>query len=169
MIVFVLVIRLLINLLQNDIPFDGSAIDVDDHGTSAVELACTYPADGTVAGTVTSSQDLVGDWLAAVRCPSDYFLVGFRIRVLSSQGGSRYTGDDLSVTDIHFRCRGPGLTGNIHVGISGDGMNRGNWGDWSNTCDPGEAICAIQVKMEDCSTQIDCSTINDAKFTCCDF
>ena len=162
-------LRISMNLLQNDLDFDGKGIAFDDFGTSTVELTCTYPADGTVAGIVTSSQQLKGDWMPAVTCPADYFLVGFVMRVLSNQGGNWFTGDDVAVADIHFRCRGPGLAGTSFVDISGDGMNKGNWGSWSNACNPGEAICAIQTKMENCAGEPDCTTLNDAKFTCCEF
>ena len=156
--------------LQIDIHYFEDT-DKDDYGSCVLELTCTNLNSADIVNTVTSSNDQAfGEWKPKVTCPTNHFLVAFRMRV---DGDLGYYLDDVAVTDFEFRCRGPGLGPElgdaIYTDIVGVELEMGSWGLWSTECPLGSAICSIQVKVEDCSGAFDCTVINDAKFVCCDF
>ena len=119
-----------------------------------------------MAATVTSADyQAFGDWTPVVTCPPDYFMVQFRLR---TQPGLGWEPDDIAVTDFNFVCRGPGLHGTSYTVLAGVGLDAGYWSGRSTECPLGSAICSVQVLMEDCADQSDCTTINTARFACCD-
>ena len=146
--------------------YDNYELIPDDLGSNVLELTCTYLTSRETAATVASyDYQPFGDWMSKVTCPEDYFMVSFRMRMEQDM----YSSDDIATVDFNFKCRGPGLSGTAYTDLAGVGLDMGTWGSWSDECPPGSAICAVQTFVEDCSTESDCTTINDAKFVCCDF
>ncbi|NWX66754.1 VMO1 protein, partial [Promerops cafer] len=104
----------------------------DDTGLNGVRLLCDTGTD-----TVTSSVGPYGDWKAPVWCPRGERLVSFRLRVEASRG----LWDDTAATDMAVRCS----WGKV---LDGQGLYRGNWGYWSDVCDPACGVCGIRSRVD---------------------
>jgi Vitelline membrane outer layer protein I (VOMI) len=67
--------------------------------------------------------------------------------------------DKTAVNNIEFTC----TNGEV---LLGDGINRGDWGEYSDTCSKG--ICGLQTLVQaDSGTFVDDTSLNDVKFLCC--
>ena len=51
--------------------------------------------------------------------------------------------------------------------FAGNGGTEGKWGDWSESCDDGSAICGVAVRFEE-PNYFDETALGDAVFYCCD-
>lgn len=85
------------------------------------------------------------------------------------QGG----GDDTSANYINFRCRpfeteeNTNLTETILSVAPGHGI-WGTWSEWTDSCEPDQAICGIRTKVESGQGDGDDTALNDVLFYCCD-
>ncbi|NXN89184.1 VMO1 protein, partial [Bombycilla garrulus] len=49
----------------------------------------------------------------------------------------------------------------------GGGLERGDWGAWSDTCDPGCGICGIRTHVDPYDSEFDDSGLTDVRLYCC--
>ena len=141
-------------------PYDDNTMTKDDKEACGFELTCTYLVSNTTAGTIRSSFEDCGSWREYKYAPVDHFLIGFRLKVQPDQGAL----DDVGASNFRFRYRIDG--GAVNSLKSGGGS--GTWSSWSQNCNEGSAICAIQTREQDCCNA-DETSINDVRFECCSF
>ncbi|NXO32828.1 VMO1 protein, partial [Cisticola juncidis] len=97
-----------------------------------------------------------GSWGPARTCPPGERLVSFRLRVEPSQG----VFDDAGATDMAATCsKGQQL--------EGGGLQRGDWGQWSEWCPPACGICGVRTRVETPGTSDD-TGLTDLRLYCCD-
>uniref|UniRef100_A0A8C5MBH2 Vitelline membrane outer layer protein 1 n=1 Tax=Leptobrachium leishanense TaxID=445787 RepID=A0A8C5MBH2_9ANUR len=124
----------------------------DDTALNGISLSCVDP-DFQLIKEVTSTVGPWGVWSSVYWCPNGY-LQAFCLRVEKSQGA----GDDTAANNIMFKCTG----GQI---IEGNGLNFGNYGDWSDSCVYG--IDGVKSRVEPSQGGIkDDTALNDAQFRC---
>ena len=132
----------------------------DDKEVCGFELTSTYLVSNTTAGTVRSSFEDCGFWKYTYT-PVDLFLTGFRLKVQPDQGVL----DDVGATSLRFRYRT--ADGSVSS-LKAPGGGSGTWSGWSQNCQVGSAVCAIQTRKQDCCNA-DETSINDVRFECCEF
>lgn len=135
----------------------------DDTSLNAIRLVCS-DIEGVVRGQIISLEGPWGDWTPEEPCVKGTFLVSFMLQVQRSQG----LNDDTSVNYVKFRCRDfAGKIGEIElVRPPGNGLC-GDWGSWSESCDPYSAICGLKTRVERNQHDGDDTALNDVIFYCC--
>uniref|UniRef100_A0A8C1QV72 Vitelline membrane outer layer protein 1-like n=1 Tax=Cyprinus carpio TaxID=7962 RepID=A0A8C1QV72_CYPCA len=132
----------------------------DNTALNGIRLHCVDPSKGLSRSyedyaSVQSDVGSWGQWKKIQWCPFG-FLTAFQLRVESPQGIE----DDSAVNNIRFRCSGGSL-------LQGDGTFRGNWGEWTSTCE-GRGICGIKTRIEEPQGYSDDTALNDVRMYCCD-
>ncbi|XP_026091155.1 vitelline membrane outer layer protein 1-like [Carassius auratus] len=131
----------------------------DNTALNAIRLHCISLFKGSgldeLESFVESNVGSWGQWTKIKWCPSG-FLKAFQLRVESSQG----IRDDTAVNNIRFNCTEGSL-------LLGDGTDKGEWGDWSSSCQ-GRGMCGIMTRIEEKLKFGDDTALNDARMFCCD-
>ncbi|KAK3555428.1 hypothetical protein QTP86_016123 [Hemibagrus guttatus] len=131
----------------------------DDTALNGIALYCSKPigSDGIVGSyaTIRSAVGSWGSWTQKLFCPTGV-LKSFQLQVQSYQGWAL---DDSAANNIRFKC----TNGQV---LQGAGMNCWTWGSWSSLCG-GTGICGIQTKVESSQGISDDTSLNDARFYCC--
>ena len=85
-------------------------------------------------------------------------------------------GDDTGVNGMGVMCLGPGMHGTQTQNIEqkmGFEFSDSTWSNWSSTCQPGIAVCAIKTKVElekeSSSWDVDIGAITDVELYCCEY
>lgn len=77
--------------------------------------------------------------------------------------------DDTSVNSVMFSCAELFYQKwdpqQLEVPIAN---TKGQYGDWSEQCPIGSAICGLQTRVEDYIRKGDNTALNDVKFFCCE-
>lgn len=126
----------------------------DDTALNAVMLKCQ---DGT---EIASTQGAWGNWGGYAHCPIGSYIVGFRLKSESAQGG----GDDTTANSISVECSGGSQLFN-QLSVPGGGQ----WGRWSNyaTCPEGQGVCGIKTRVESNQGNGDDTSLGDVGLKCC--
>lgn len=128
----------------------------DNTALNGIRLHCTSLFKGSEHDSVIQSNvGSWGQWTKIKWCPSG-FLKAFQLRVESPQGIK----DDTAANNIRFNCTG----GDV---LLGDGTDRGEWGEWSPSCQ-GRGMCGIMTRIEEPLRFGDDTALNDARMFCCD-
>ncbi|KAL3881303.1 hypothetical protein ACJMK2_027756 [Sinanodonta woodiana] len=147
----------------------------DDTCLNAISLHCEPLNMSTNVGDITSEQGGWGSWVGLTSC-SDYywyhersFLTSFALQVESN----RFGGDDTAANFVKFMCRDFNTSYHEHELTHYPGHGPwGTYGDWSQSCPLGSAICGIQTKVEPFQGDSglfggDDTALNDVQFMCC--
>ncbi|XP_041649440.1 vitelline membrane outer layer protein 1 homolog [Cheilinus undulatus] len=129
---------------------------VDDTTLNGIRLHCATENHQGFMYTVESHSGFWGDWTSPQYCPSGV-LTAFQLQVGPHVGSSS---DNTGANNIRFQCSSNPI-------LEGAGMNWGEYGNWSDTCNSG-GICGIKTKMQDRQGRGDDTALNDVHFHCCD-
>ncbi|KAK7073139.1 hypothetical protein SK128_005178 [Halocaridina rubra] len=166
---------------------------IDDTALTGIKLYCQN-ADGSLAGTVMSSEADYGTWRGVRACNSGIFLYGMRGNVVPEQGGFD---DDLGMDNLHMACTdgvildgydgvpmtkeegegGLNLTREkvvikgreieaVHVALNNEGRDAGDWSTWAY-CSTGNRICGLETRVERDTTLTDDAGVVDVTMYCC--
>ncbi|XP_060556068.1 vitelline membrane outer layer protein 1-like [Ruditapes philippinarum] len=141
----------------------------DDTALNAIKLICTDKSGHPTGNGITSGQGSFGDWGKTETCNQPYhsanFLTAFTLQVEKPQGG----GDDTSANFVKFYCRD--LAGERNETVLYRPPGTGHWGtygEWSESCANGTAICGLTTKIESVQNSGDDTSLNDVVFYCCE-
>ena len=100
----------------------------------------------------------------------NYYIVGFRMYSEPAQG----SGDDSTMNAMEIVCRGPGLYADVDatqtLSVEGSTENSGCvWGAYSEVCPQGEAVSAMQTRVELDQGSGDDSAVGDLRLYCSGF
>ena len=90
---------------------------------------------------------------------------GHQILCVFQQG----SGDDTSANFVKFYCRDLGGANNETLLVRPPGTGSwGTYGEWSESCSNGTAICGLVTKIETVQGDGDDTSLNDVVFYCCE-
>uniref|UniRef100_A0A8C5M5G6 Vitelline membrane outer layer 1-like protein n=1 Tax=Leptobrachium leishanense TaxID=445787 RepID=A0A8C5M5G6_9ANUR len=124
----------------------------DETGLNGILLSCVNTTTFEVVKQITSSVGPWGTWTPIQWCPGG-FLSTFCLCVEPKQGNE----DDTAADNIIFGCTVP------HI-VMGNGLERGLYGAWSDTCT--EGINGINIRLEKPKGIGDDTSVNDVLFNC---
>ncbi|XP_052762805.1 vitelline membrane outer layer protein 1-like [Mya arenaria] len=152
-----------------DIKVESYQYTGDDTSLNAIRLICSdIKGSPSAEKPVTSAVGDWGDWQGRATCNQrpgvNLFLKAFSLQVEPPQG----SGDDTAVNWAKFQCRD--MEGNTPLEelnkLPGHGQF-GSFGNWSDSCTTGSAICGMRTLVEAFQSDGDDTALNDAIFYCC--
>ncbi|XP_045174535.2 vitelline membrane outer layer protein 1-like [Mercenaria mercenaria] len=146
----------------------------DDTTLNAIKLTCSDTWGHLEKGaTVTSGEGNFGTWAKTETCNQEYhaanFLTAFSLQVSAPlRSVKQGSGDDTSANYIKFYCRDlAGDNNETELARSPGSAWRGNYGQWSESCDNDMAICGLATRIESPQGHGDDTALNDVVFYCC--
>ncbi|XP_062612641.1 vitelline membrane outer layer protein 1 homolog [Saccostrea cucullata] len=138
----------------------------DDTSLNRVAISCRDAVSLEETSEVTPHPHMkaFGSWGSKTSCHEGDFLTSFALQVEKPQG----KGDDTAANFLKFTCRNTTM-GEPYVLAHQPGAGYwGTYGEWSETCPQGSAICGIQQKIESYqSIWGDDTELNNLRFFCC--
>nr|XP_022289903.1 vitelline membrane outer layer protein 1 homolog isoform X1 [Crassostrea virginica] len=138
----------------------------DDTSLNRVSLSCRDAETLEKTGNVTpySNTRSFGSWGSETSCHKGQFLTSFALQVEKPQGA----GDDTAANFVKFTCRNK-TEGEPSVLYQQPGAGYwGSFGEWSEICPLGSAICGLQQMIEPFhGLWTDDTELNNLKFYCC--
>ncbi|CAC5418377.1 unnamed protein product [Mytilus coruscus] len=138
----------------------------DDTGLNSIKLICGSK-DGHYGSTVTSGQGSWGSWVGATMCSyndTQTYLSSFALQVEELLPGDR---DDVAATYVKFWCRDLDLNREHEIAHPPGRASLGIYGNQSEKCNQGTAICGLQTNIEAPIFFGDDTALNNVKFFCC--
>ena len=138
----------------------------DDTAINAMTLHCLNETTLQHTTNITSNDGVAGEWITPQTCPTDYWIVSFKLQVEGLFAD--YAVDDTGVNRINVLCRGPGLAGTDTVELTSGSQDWGSYGAWSATCPSGQAVCGLSSRSHEFQgLQGDDLGLTDVRMFCC--
>jgi len=129
----------------------------DDTAMDGIRLRCYNSTTGNEAFITSTVLEEKGDWGSVYSCTGTKILQKFALRALAANDTST---DKVGAVNMRFMC-----TGGV-IPLTGNGGTKGEWGDYSDSCDTG--VCGIQTRVEPFQGLLkDDSGLNDVVYICC--
>ncbi|XP_076099030.1 vitelline membrane outer layer protein 1-like isoform X1 [Mytilus galloprovincialis] len=140
----------------------------DDTALNSIKLICGSK-DGHYGSTVTSGEGSWGSWVGSTMCSystNQTYLTSFALQVELLQPGDR---DDVAATYVKFWCSDLDIKDEHKIAHPpGHGL-LGVYGNQSEKCNPGSAICGLQTNIEAPIFFGDDTALNNVRFFCCPY